>query len=191
MLKRRDLATQAVRAAGAVRRQYGVGLREPVCAFDIAEALDISVRLLDLPTLEGMYLKEERAILIGTQRPLGRRRYSCAHEIGHHILGHGSRVHEYGPGSSRASRSPASSAEEFLANRFAGALLMPKLAVVAAFARRRWPLTTADGSQVFTVAQELGVGYSTLVDHLAITLGEITATKASALRRESLSLIHI
>ena len=68
-------------------------------------------------------------------RPLGRRTFNTAHELGHHVLGHpGMRLDEQiGEGKS----DPASSPEEFAANAFAGFLLMPKIGVRRAFTARR------------------------------------------------------
>jgi Zn-dependent peptidase ImmA (M78 family) len=185
------LAARAVKAAAQVRHRCGVALDEPVCPFDLAEGLEISTRLVDLPTLEGVYVKETATILVGTQRPAGRRRYSCAHEVGHYVFGHGTRIHrtpvrlrDYGPSHS------ANWAEEFVANRFAEALLMPKLAVMSAFARRNWTAGKANPYQVFRIAQELGVGYGTLVAQMLKTLHVVDAASARALRRTPLRAIR-
>jgi hypothetical protein len=43
---------------------------------------------------------------------------------------------------------------------------MPRQAVVERFVRRGWDVSTADSTQLFAVAGELDVGYSTLVKHL-------------------------
>jgi hypothetical protein len=59
--------------------------------------------------------------------------------------------------------------EEFLADRFAAALLMPKIAIDAAFSRRGISLVRASGPDFFRVAQDLGVGYTTLLRHLQIS----------------------
>jgi hypothetical protein len=74
-------------------------------------------------------------------------------------------------------------AEEFLAHRFAAGLLMPKIAVEAAFARRGWSTGSLRGSDVYIVSQDLGVGYSTLIGHLERTLKRISSDTAVALRK--------
>jgi hypothetical protein len=174
------LATRAVLAAGRLRRGLGIGPADAMCPYDAAEQLGAAVRFWALPSLEAAYFNEYDLIVIGSDRPAGRRRYSCAHELGHRSFAHGSHVH-------RVHERPAASAvEEYVADRFAAALLMPKLAVENAFARRGWSAGTIAPADLFVVSQELGVGYTTLVDHLAITLGSVTPGHAASLRRAPL-----
>jgi hypothetical protein len=124
-------------------------------------------------------------IAVSAKRPRGRRRYTCGHELGHHICGHGTRLDElidetverWNP-------------EEFMAQRFAAALLMPKLAVESAFAKRGWPIMQPQPVMIFTVAQELGVGYTTLVGHLERTLQCLPRAAADALRSVRLSQLR-
>lgn len=173
------LARSATRAAARVRADLGVGPAEGVCPFDLAAGLEVPVRFVALPSLEGMYSPEPRpTIVVSVERPAGRRRYTCGHELGHHIFGHGARLDELAE-EATASWRP----EEFVAQRFAAALLMPKLAVDSAFARRAWSVSNPTPETAFIVAQELGVGFTTLVGHLERTLGHISHAAADALRR--------
>jgi hypothetical protein len=126
-----------------------------------------------------MYSPEPRpTIILSVERPPGRQRFTCAHEIGHHVFGHGTRIDELEDAAAE-SWSP----EEFVAQRFAAALLMPKLAVESAFAKRGWPIDEPEPQAVFAVAQELGVGYTTLIGHLERTLGRLPSGVGDALRR--------
>ena len=105
--------------------------------------------------------------MVNSLRPAGRRAFNCAHELGHHIFGHGSRVDEV-----REENAPKRFApEEFAADCFAGYLLMPNLAVRHGFAARKWQPASAAALQVYTVAGWLGVGYSTLISHMRNSLG--------------------
>ena len=54
----------------------------------------------------------------------------------------------------------------FAADTFATSLLMPRQAVVERFAKRAWELDNSDPTQLFAVAGELDIGYSTLLKHL-------------------------
>ena len=174
-----NLAIKATRAAARVRAELGVGPTEGVCPFDLAAELEVPVRLVSLPSLEGMYSPEPRpTIMVSVERPAGRRRFTCGHELGHHVFGHGVSLDELAE-EATATWTP----EEFVAQRFAAGLLMPKLAVDSAFARRGWSISEPTSEMVFIVAQELGVGFTTLVGHLERTLGHIPNSVANVLRR--------
>ena len=176
-----DLAKVAVRAAARVRLDAGVGPAESICPYDVAEALGVPVRLVAAPSLEGMYSPEPApTIIVNTERPAGRRRFTCGHEIAHHIFKHGTRLDELG------ANAETWSPEEFIAQRFAAALLMPNLVIDSAFARRKRSIADATPELIFTIAQELGVGFTTLVGHLEKTLKRVTAAQAAALRHTDL-----
>lgn len=168
-----------MRAAARVRADLGVEPAEGVCPFDIAQQLEIPVRLVALPSLEGMYSPEpEPTIMVSVERPAGRRRYTCGHELGHHVFGHGASLDELAD-----EETETWNPEEFAAQRFAAALTMPKLAVDSAFARRGWSIADATSEMIFVVAQELGVGFTTLIGHLERTLRSIPRATANAHRR--------
>lgn len=181
------LARQAVTAALQLRRQVGRRLDEPVCPFDIAEQLGIRVQFEPLPSMEGMYSPDGPTIVIGSLRPRGRRAFTCAHELGHHVFGHGLRVDEVVPdGATRQRRDDA----EYSADRFASAFLMPKIAVERAFAMRGWDPARPEPSQVYVVAGVLGVGYSTLIGYLEHVLRLLRRSDAERLRRRALPKIR-
>lgn len=181
-----DLAREAVVAASRLRVEHKINPGVGICPFDLAQKLKISARLINAPTLEGMYSPNPRlALFVNAARPAGRRRYTCGHEIGHHVFGHGYRLDELDD-----SNSSASSPEEYLAQRFSGQLLMPKLAVDSAFARRGWSVTSAKPEQFFVISQELGVGYTTLLFHLELNLQLLSKTTATSLREVPLAQIR-
>jgi hypothetical protein len=64
---------------------------------------------------------------------------------------------------------------------FASFLLMPATTVNSGFNRRGWHLDTATPLQVYTVACWLGVGYSTLINHMHYSLRKITSKHAANL----------
>lgn len=175
-MTRRALATSAVRRAGTLRARLGYGPADAVCPFDIATRIDVEVRFVGVPSLEGMYEAQTSTVIINSLRPAGRRRYTCGHELGHHLHGHGTSFD--GAGEFVADRT-----EEFVANHFARALLMPKLAVAAAFNRRGWSVADVTAEQAFIVAQDLGVGFTTLLDQMSVTLHLLDRTVAVQLSK--------
>lgn len=182
------LAQQAVRVAASLRARYGIGPTLGLCPYDFAiKKLEIKVSFIAAPSLEGMYSPEPKpaSIILSSERPAGRRRYTCAHELGHHIFEHGTRIDELEEG-----KNVASSAEEFLAQRFASALLMPKIAVDAAFTRRGWRATTSTPEQMYVVSQELGVGYIALITNAEINLKVLSQFHADTLRSAPIAKVR-
>lgn len=174
------MATKAARQAARTRSTLGIDPTFSVCPFDIADQLGLVVRLAEAPSLEGMYSPgPKKTVVLGTERPWGRMRHTCGHEIGHAVFGHGIRVDELCVGGRRAW-----SPEEYLADRFSTALLMPKLAVADALRRRGWEAPTLTSGQVFTLAQDFGVGYGSFVSHAERTLEIIPSSVADELRRQ-------
>ena len=95
MITRKTIAMQAVAKALRMRRSAGYGLDSAVCGYDLAQRLDIEVRFLDIPSMEGMYYQAPKPhIILSSLRPLGRRAFTCAHELGHHSYGDGTRIDE-------------------------------------------------------------------------------------------------
>jgi Zn-dependent peptidase ImmA (M78 family) len=176
---RKELAREALAAALKLRTSKGRNLVDPICVYDLAEELGIEVRFADVPSLEGMYSSTPRpAIIIGSERPAGRRVYTCGHEVGHHHFGHGTRVDDL-----RAddASTPAFDPEEFLAQAFAGFLLMPKLAVCNAFSTRGWKPADATAQQVFAISNLFGVTYTGLINHMTNSVGLLSPSSADKL----------
>lgn len=181
MTRKQRLARDALQRALAVRSDVDVPSNVPVCVFDLAVKRGVDVWFKALPSMEGMYSRSPTpAMVVSSLRPAGRQVYTGSHELGHHEYGHGLRVDEYTEGGRRDD-----SDEEFLADCFAGFLLMPKAAVVRGFRRRGWTPATATPDQVFTVAGWLGVGYDTLITHMQASLGLLDRSRAAMLRKDT------
>lgn len=173
----------ALRAALQLRRSLSIPRELPVNVFDVASAIGIDVRFLDLPSLEGMFCRDPgpRILLPSLKhRPRGRVAFSCAHELGHFALNHDTRFDEC-PGA--APQHDSKSCEEFASDVFAGSLLMPRQALLGSFARRSWSPDTATPLQIFIVAGELGVGYETLLTHLSVVLGLLPSARFEECKR--------
>jgi hypothetical protein len=177
LIDREEIGRLAVTEALRLRGSAGHALHAPVCPIDLALDLGIAVRLEGLASLEGLYSPDGPLIVLGSLRPRGRRAFTCAHELGHHIFGHGLSLDQL------QDEPVPRDANEILADRFAAALLMPKLAVMHAFAARNWDAASCSAEQVFLIAGVLGVGYTTLVGYLEGTLRIVAPSHAAKLRK--------
>jgi Zn-dependent peptidase ImmA (M78 family) len=158
-----NLVMTALRKAGDIRRKHKFTAYQPLNVFDLCFDMDITVRFVEI-NMEGMYFSQQDGsspqIWISNQRPLPRRVFTCAHELGHHLFGHGSKVDGLTEGASSKY-----DGNEFLVDTFAGALLMPVTAVLAEFAKRDWNINSSTPEQFQLIASIFGTGYSTLVVH--------------------------
>ena len=177
---RRALANQAMRAAIATRAKATLDQHRPICIYGLSETLGVTVRFNDI-SMEGMYQRgKPPRIHLSALRPLPRRAYNCAHELGHHVLGHGSSIDELQKDAEEQSwKDP----KEYLADIFAGFTMMPTIGLRRAFIIRGWTPETATAAQIFTIACDFGVGYRTLVTHLSASVDMISRSRAAALQR--------
>ncbi|MFH1975315.1 MAG: ImmA/IrrE family metallo-endopeptidase [Pseudomonadota bacterium] len=164
---RRELILQATACAERVRMKCGIARTAAVDPILVAEKRDCEVRFLAIPSLEGVYSPNPRAVIVlGSQRPAGRRSFTCAHELGHYEFKHGTRIEELNAGQVQTFNDP----DEFLAEMFAAFLLMSQGCVRRAFKDREIQPQSVEPIQIFKLACYLGVGYSTLIDHITWTL---------------------
>ena len=172
------MAQGAFAAALRMRKNAGYRLDEAICVYDLAERLGIEVRFADIPSMEGMlYCNPEPTIIVSSHRPAGRRFFTCAHELGHFDSGDGTTIDELIGESDKGGSDP----KEFVADCFAGALLMPKMAVQRAFALRDWTIGSSTPAQIYIISNYFGVGYSTLVHHLWKSLRLVSSSHAEGL----------
>jgi Zn-dependent peptidase ImmA (M78 family) len=184
----RSKSACAIREALEVRRCFGYKPWDSICPYDIAEKMGVEVRFVDIPSLEGMYWRQSRpTIILSSLRPATRQAFTCAHELGHHVLGHGTSIDEFQPGDSLKI---SKAGDEYLAQVFAGFLLMPKIAVEKAFSLRGFALKEPSPVQYYRIANWLGVGYSSLSVHVSAGLGIISEKAAKDLMKYSLKSIR-
>ncbi len=164
---RRELVLRAALRAEHVRVKCGIALTATVDPLLVAEKQDCEVRFMALPSLEGVYSPAPRPVIVlGSQRPTGRRAFTCAHELGHHEFKHGARVEELNANRFQGTKDP----DEFLADMFAAFLLMSQASVRRALKDREFKPNSIEPVQIFRLACNFGVGYGTLIDHMTWTL---------------------
>lgn len=175
-----DLARGAMRVAMDARFQAGLGLEDPICTYAVCERLGIPVRFVDV-SMEGIYRRGPLPrIFLSAHRPLARRHFNCAHELGHHLFGHGATLDEIRENLDAYDDDPP---EEFQANSFAGHFLMPVLGVRRAFARRGLEPGRAVLAEIMAVATEFGVSIDALLTQLTISLKDIAPDRRRELLR--------
>jgi len=178
------LLVQAIKKAGQIRTRLKLNMFEPVNIFDICSSFEVDVQFVSI-NMEGMYLDVEgmakKRIVLSNLRPFPRRIFTCAHELGHHIFGHGTKVD--GLIEEGVTDSVYDSDEE-LVDGFAGAFLMPIAGIEAEFTKRKWNMKAATPTQFFTISSVFGVGYSTLVTHCKANR-LITVTQSITLLKQS------
>lgn len=169
----------ATAAALRLRRKLGYQLNESISPIDAAEKLGVDVRFVDLPSMEGMYVSGgASAILLSSLRPPGRIHFTCAHEIGHHVYRHGDQFDEL---VQEQHQSHKSDIKEYQADTFASYFLMPRIAVEHALHVRGLTYADLSPATTYALANWLGVGYATLVQHLFYGLAAINTDKWSEL----------
>lgn len=171
------LYRKALIQADETRAALNIDMFQPLNIIDACIDLGLTVRFVDV-SMEGLYLNTERGefpqILISNQRPLPRRFFTCAHELGHHIFEHGFKIDGLTNGSK-----PVDDSDEYLVDTFAGALLMPIAGVQEAFARRNISPQNASPIDFYTVSSAFSVGYSTLITHCKVNrlITDLTANR--------------
>lgn len=175
------LARRALRGALEVRKKAQVSLSDPLCIYDLAERLKVEVRFQAGASFGGMYAKETQTILVPSERPAGRRAYTCAHELGHWHYKHGTKIEDLEELEKGGSDDP----DERLVNQFAGHLLMSKWAIERAFKDRNVDPGTARDREIYAIACQFGVGYQTIVKHLRYALGLINPQRMEQLLRST------
>jgi Zn-dependent peptidase ImmA (M78 family) len=184
---RTELASLALEKSLETRDEHGYDYRSPLNPFDLAERAGVKVQFVDDVSMEGVYAALQKpTILISSLRPLARRAYTCAHELGHHFFKHGSTIDELREDDSQARLQP----NEFLAETFAGYLLMPAQGIRRAFTSLGTSPDKASPEEVFAVSVNFGVGYETLISHLAHSLKLVSQHHASELSSVKLNQVR-
>lgn len=165
-------------AAARLHARLHTDLSRPVDVFRIVQELGIWLNSRPLGNLFGFYLRRDEAlgICLNASHPETLQRYTCAHELGHHLLGHGSNLDDAMAIDGRGGGTPG---EERAAQVFAGSFLMP-LGLVNRVLRRLGlydkPLAASD---VYKVSRDLDVSFTAAVWRLR-TLDRLDGSTAMA-----------
>lgn len=179
---KKTLAAQAAARALRLRTAHGYRQWHPVSVLDLTQKIGVDVRFIDVSSMEGIYCQgKEPAIIISSLRPAGRQNFTCAHELGHHVMGHGAQFDELVE--QRNNNRNLFPPQEIEADSFAAALLMPKIAVERAFFIRGIEAKKCTPEAVFAISNWLGVGYQTLINQMRMGLGLVDEQHARFLEQ--------
>lgn len=184
---RKALVMQGLQASIAARVKAGLDLKTPICIYGLCETHNVAVRFNDI-NMEGMYDRVPKPrIHVSALRPLARRAFTCAHELGHHVFGHGSTIDEMREDLANSAERPPN---EILADAFAAFVLMPTLGLREAFAKRGLDPNRASALDMYAIACNFGVGQATLVNHLAYGINMINQAQRDRLGRVTPKMIR-
>lgn len=154
-----QVQARASMAATRLHREFGTTFDGPVDVLGIARRLDLVLMMQPLDNLLGFYVRGEHrsGIVINSQRPESLQRFTLAHEIGHHVLGHQDSADDQ----HAVDRFDSDSPVELAAQSFAASLLMPQPLINRALrdltaTRQARRLTPADA---YLFSRQLGVSY--------------------------------
>jgi Zn-dependent peptidase ImmA (M78 family) len=140
----------------------------------IADEAEVAVMFQPMDKLLGAYLKSERpGIIVNVSRPVGLIHMTCAHELGHHFLGHSATADTEVESGFRANPLEAQ------ADAFAYGLLAPQWLIKSVMMRKRWTAShLKDPAIIYQLSLRLGTSYKsalwTLVRARVISSAEAT-----------------
>ncbi len=160
------LRREAVLAAEYVLAEIDVSIGDRIPIFDLIEDKGIWLSFEgDLDRLLGVYQRvgDVSGIAVNVARPMALQRFTAAHELGHHELGHPSHTDD-----DTTILDPTDDPQEIQAQTFAASLLMSELAIETRLEHRghdpdRPSLTDID---IYLLSVELGVSYKAAVTQL-------------------------
>ncbi|NKY59397.1 protease inhibitor I42 family protein [Nocardia flavorosea] len=149
----------------------------PVDVFALTQHLGVWLATQPLDNTYGFYLNDNDAagIVLNSRHPEVLQRYTCAHELGHHLLGHGSHTDD----KVTVEASADVALREQQAQAFAAALLMPGPLVNHTLRRLHTSAEPAAGD-IYLASRDLAVSYSAMVWGLA-ELNRLDRRRADAL----------
>ncbi len=160
-----ELRREAVLQAEMVLADLDLDPAARVPVFDVIEDSGIWLSFEPLRNLLGVYQRvgETAGIALHAGHPVPLQRFTAAHELGHHLLGHESSLDDRD-----AIESPTNDPREMQAQTFAASLLMSEEAVEAVLEHRGLDPERPDISPLdaYLLSSELGVSFRAAVTQL-------------------------
>jgi predicted secreted protein len=176
-----QLVTAATGAALHAHTRYGIDRTKRVEVFNVLRKAAGEVFFRPLKKICGAYLPLRGCtpgVLINSNLPLSRQRYTAAHEFGHLFLKHSAVSVDELIGVTFEERRNWSD-EENIAETFAAFFLMPQALVARSL--RELNITSLNPETVYLLSLKMGTSYRATVNHLQ-TLGRLNGTQAAHFR---------
>ncbi len=189
-MDRRQIFVGAMAAARRAHMEFGVDRTDRVDVFSVLEATEADVFFRPLKSICGAYLPSEGplpAMLINSNMPLSRQRYTAAHELGHVYMKHRTVSLDREVGIVFEERKDLNE-EEFAAEAFAAFFLMPKPLVMRSIRELHIEVTQLNPAAVYLLALKMGTSYVATVNQIH-TLKLIRWATAARLRNVRPKLI--
>jgi Zn-dependent peptidase ImmA (M78 family) len=160
---RRNLAKASMEAT-RLHKRLDTPLSQPVDVFLLAQRLGLWLAAQPLDSY-GFYLRQGdiAGIVVNSRHPESLQRYTCAHEIGHHVLGHESHADD----AASLNRYSELAQQELQAQVFAASLLMPLPLAHRVLREAGTPLASIGPADVYLFSRNIGVSYAAAAWQLA------------------------
>ena len=181
-MTRAQLVTAASGAALLAHRMHHVDRQRRIDVFDILREVSSEVFFRPLRKVCGAYLPSEGpvpAVLINSNMPLSRQRYTAAHEFGHLFLGHKVVSLDEVVGTTFEERKHWTD-EENIAETFAAFFLMPMGLVETSL--RELNESEITPQTAYLLSLKMGTSYMATVNHLQ-TLKKLNYAEAAEFRK--------
>lgn len=166
----RSAILRATLAATRLQRDLGIqaDVVQDVGRVDVYAAiarLGVPLMFTKLDGLLGAYYRQPTGVLVTTQRPLSLQRFTAAHELGHHHLGHSPSLDD----ETMLRRAPfqadtGDDLQEVEAEAFAAAFLLPRWLLDWHCERQGWTDSSfRDPALVYQLALRVGTSYEATV----------------------------
>lgn len=160
---------EAVFEAELLLARLDIGPGDRLDVFDTIEDAGVWLSFEPLDSLFGWYQRVDKhtaGIVVNASHPTALQRFTAAHELGHHVLGH---TYSFDDQHTVIDGGQGDDPQEVAAQTFAANLLMPLASVEYQLARLGLDLArpTVDARHVYRMSVEMGVSYLATVVQLA------------------------
>ena len=151
--------------ARRAHRDMGIDTSQRIDVFATIERADLLLAFEPLPRMSGAYFAAERAILVNSNHPLARQRYTAAHEFGHFVFRHETSIDPQTDPLARWGERVQWPDHEKQAEAFAAWFLMPRPLVQSSL-DQLGIAKVASPIDVYALALRLGTSYQATLRHL-------------------------